>query len=130
MITELVVSLGTAKKMKAAGWTKPTVFAWVCSDGHWIVEATKNIIKPPETHLIPACTAEEILVELPPHFIYKGIQYFIQLWKWRTDIWQICYRRCEENCVSIQHKSLSEAAAQMWLWCVDKGFIKTEDVKC
>lgn len=116
----LCVSLETAKALKVAGWTKDTCLAY---------GKNGEMLEPPfgwsaDMDLaFPAPTAEEVLRELPRgFFVTKEI----------NDIWRIFYNEWEDgfgNDVpdpTQTNESLSEAAAQMWLWCVENGYIKTE----
>ena len=130
----LCVSLETAKKLKTAGWKKPTALAWV-KHSPWFLAENKEL---PEWELVPvsifdirgyeesyyAPTAEEVLRELPEK---------IDLNEWRRDLqfifispekgkWEVSYGQFKK----FKNKSLAEAAAQMWLWCVEQGYIKTE----
>jgi hypothetical protein len=117
----LCVSLETAKALKAAGWTEDTCLAYG-KNGY--------MLEPPfgwsaDMDLaFPAPTAEEVLRELPEK---------IDLKEWRRDLqflfiapekgkWEVSYGEFKK----FRDKSLSEAAAQMWLWCVSEGHIKSE----
>lgn len=117
----LCVSLETAKKLKAAGWTKPTEFIY--EDLGHRQQLRLGSIKM-NTGDFYAPTAEEVLRELPEK---------IDLNEWRRDLqfifispekgkWEVSYGQFKK----FKNKSLSEAAALMWLWCVEQGYIKTE----
>jgi len=117
----LCVSLETAKALKAAGWTKPTVFAYRMLDGEWKLDYFHELFAGEK---LSAPTAEEVLRELPEK---------IDLKEWRRDLqflfiapekgkWEVSYGEFKK----FRDKSLSEAAAQMWLWCVSEGHIKSE----
>ena len=124
----LCVSLDTAKALKAAGWTKPTHFQWLIknngSQPDQIVDFHTDHHSENHYTYFPCPTAEEVLRELPEK---------IDLNEWRRDLqfifispekgkWEVSYGQFKK----FKNKSLSEAAAQIWLWCVEQGHIKTE----
>jgi len=125
MIDELVVSLDTAKKLKAAGWIKPTAHCWSMSNisnGEYRVYVSAHLAND-----INAPTAEEILVELPIQRIDDGdTPLELAISRCRT-YWYVAYLVSEEVApyeTEFHDVSLSEAAAQMWLWCKKEGYIK------
>lgn len=113
-LTDICVSLETGKKLQAAGWNKPTHFRY---GPPW---NSKDEIYMP--------IAEEILRELPkcvkcPHMKYSSdLEIFVNAF----DKWAIKYEPWypDEPRPFSSNKSLAEAAAQMWLWCVENGYIK------
>lgn len=127
----LCVSLETAKKLKAAGWTKPTEFAWIHNPRgeNWSIGNAKtfNAAEILEWYYTP--TAEEILRELPIE-LTDDAETPLELVVVRDrTYWYVGYAVSEEVTPFSEEyhdKSLSEAAAQMWIWCVERGYIKTE----
>ena len=117
-LEELVVSKETAEKMVAAGWKTPTVF---------IHHPTGVRLKKPADSIcgIPLWmpTSEEILRELPGKTgnikVSVGANAVTGLAVYEV----ICVIRRVVIKVIIDDK-LSEAAAYMWLWCVERGYVK------
>lgn len=118
MITKLVVSLDTAKKLKEKGWTKPTVHCWSMSNisnGEYRVYLSAHLAND-----INAPTAEEILRELPD-YIHDDDGKIQWLYINRYDNeYHVGYQYIQDFC----HKSLSEAAAQMWIWCKENNYLE------
>ena len=126
----ICVSLETSKALKAADWTKPTVFVWVRYGSPSLPRRVleQRIDNPPisesfgEWYYAP--TAEEVLRELPSQI--KSISAHFRIYRTETK-WQCSYDRYGVHADIVKtHESLSEAASQMWLWCVSEGHIKTE----
>jgi len=113
----LCVSIETAKELKAAGWMKPTELSWY-TDG------TRIRIRPSGLSGIqtlvedenPAPTAEEILRELP-----KDLEDKAMLVRYFPNAWRVSFGLGEGTLVDFGEYTLSEAAAQMWLWCKKEG---------
>ena len=116
MIESIVVSREMGEKLKAAGWTKPTHYKWRTTDNMLCIACDECIS-------CPAPTAEEILAELPdktfPLKLYAG-NIVMKCFHTRGK-WVVRFTADGHEC---RAKALSEAAAQMWLWCVEKGHIK------
>lgn len=140
MLKDLVVSLETAKKLKATGWTKPTAFYWVDVPGQgWVLSEKREecfVWVNPDggtacyslaavRNYFAAPTAEEILRELPNLIVTKTLnrcRTYSLLIKPANLGYVLTY-----GAIALQSApTLSEAAAQMWLWCIEQGYIKTE----
>ena len=114
---ELVPSLETCKALREAGFPQETKFFW-CSTG----VAPAGVVLPKEKKdnsrvsfdPIAAPTAEEILRELPIPFIHEGrsLEMFIDRFH---ELYLVGYAYLYDDDKPYQ-KSLSEAAAQMYLY--------------
>lgn len=124
-LKELVVSLETANKLKKAGWNKPTVYVWSV-DGRGVFPFP-YVINGEYGYSAP--TADELLQELPasipPINMKKGDYYTLSIIKSGIR-YGIGYKRKGKiiNGDLRRYKSLSEAAASMWLWLEKEGYIK------
>ena len=122
-IESIVVSLDTAKKLKAAGWDKPTAFYWSDLTGIGnLLDARYMGGKPFESDM-PAPTAEEILRELPQYV--KHTRLFIFPFA-KPRCWAMVYGSAGlgKRFVEYRRDSLAEAAAQMWLWCKKNNYLE------
>jgi hypothetical protein len=128
----LCVSLETAKALKTKGWNKPTEFGWFKWAYHEHDLGYFNTIAVAEKlgwegwECLFAPTAEEVLRELPYKLNGKEYGEFLYIELWATGVWQIQYRVSARPIKTTSNKSLSEAAAQMWIWCVDNHYITKE----
>lgn len=119
----ICVSLETAKKLKEAGWNKQTVFIFSGSQEIQMVNKIGGALFHDDIY---APTAEEILRELKATSeALKKLWWLVGDYDEIGIIFRIQYEIYDEHkpCVFI-NKSLSEAAAQMWLWCKENGYIK------
>jgi len=125
-INELVVSREIGEKLKSAGWNKPTAFVWIqCRDGDDYEIHEHNYDCEKMNTAIPAPTAEELLAELPASVIIKSGEYWLSIYKWRIGSWQIQYSKNGKILNTTVASSLAEAAARMWLWCVEHNYIQS-----
>lgn len=136
-INEIVCSLDMGQKIKAAGWTKPTMFEWLNNDGEFMPMSSEEKGFFRKDEIFPAPTAEEILRELPRqvhkpkgHRLYK--LYVVKCVRNNgVEGWEVYWRdKCGfGNIHNTNEATLSEAAAQMYCWLAEKGYIKTEGAK-
>lgn len=130
-MNSICVSVDTAKKLKEAGWTKLTKIVSIATQKSnlWrpILSEGMDLSIYSEWYYVP--TAEEILRELPNRikFIYgqSGWQY-LEIYKADDDLYVFKYADYLHRNVKVGgiSKSLSEAAAQMWLFMKKGGYIK------
>jgi hypothetical protein len=146
-------SLETCKKLKEAGWNTPTemlIFDSVFDDLKGRVTTIKgtigDVFKDGEGdrmrggYFYYAPTAEEIMIKLPKNLKksdgYGGDEYYyFKLWfesEWEKENlnigkWAVFYEDCYDNTYDekepIYNTSLSEALAELWLWCKANGYI-------
>lgn len=123
----LCISLETAKRLKAAGWKKPTAFVYFDSMLHskceqWnLLPSDTDKFRGDTQEDCYAPTAEEVLRELPEAINGKCL-----LIRRFNNTWRVSYGLGECAETEWGEESLSEAAAQMWLWCVEQGYVKPE----
>lgn len=125
---DLVVSLETAEKLKAAGWKKRTYFRWLIKNNGSLEPQIVDFhtLECSEKHYtyFPCPTFEEVFRELP-----HGVSGFYAA-KQSSEKYLVTSSEWDDGFggdiepPSSENKSLSEAAAQMWLWCVENGYIK------
>ena len=148
MIEKYVVSLDLAKKLKEAGWEKETVYWWVKTQRGIRLEAIRYVeLYPKQSYgiiwlddagkeefmpLAPAPLAEEILEELPK-YIYEHVEgerktYYLTV-KIDKNGYSIGYsdELTEWLYLFTLFDQLSNAAAQVWLWLKEHGYLEEED---
>lgn len=127
-IDNLVVSLETAKKLKAAGWSKPTAFVQVKhSNKIYELRAHSTSMDTYKVPYLPAPTAEEILRELPESIKIKRKPLWLSIHKDADIVGFFLSYLSGDNVdmvVMPSNKSLSEAAAQMWIWCKENNYLE------
>ena len=126
----LCVSLETAKALRARGWTKPTAFYWDSEERDILVMGEGSALVWDNDVFMP--TAEEVLRELPP-FIdaikFDGKRERMERFNLLCRAEEVMYQ-CLRPLLCLwaveRIGRLSEAAAQMWIWCVENNYIKLE----
>lgn len=120
MLNDLVVSLDIARRLKEKGWNKPTVFVWVSRPGgpSPYIDLKVNLGGYTDDFILPAPTAEEVLRELPEDLNNQGWLYVGKC----HEGWRVEYGYPGCLILRLKAKSLSEAAAQMWLWCKENKY--------
>lgn len=146
----LVVSLETAQKLKEAGWSKPTVFAWIKEvvngqegSGSVLPVTFVSVTFVSEAIFVdddwsPAPTFQELWDVLPATIIHENEMYSIELlyyrdwdWDWseEPDRYTVSYSNGHGTHwlpdPLIPRDSIAEAAAEMWLWLVENNYIKS-----
>ena len=137
MIEKYVVSLDLAKKLKEAGWRKPTEFLWDI-DFPELWHNSKKADFSQYDWIAPAPLAEEITKELPDHIAVerggerKKYWLNIEVYKegcragYRTDPVMLG-EMPEWLYVSDVYPKLSDALAQLWLWAYENGYLEEKD---
>lgn len=125
----ITVSIETAKKLKEAGWTKPTKLIYT-NYYHGEPKDKMHLEFPAHTtdpNKLSAPTTDEILADLPGDITPIKKQYELAIFK-NTKFYEAGYFIGEDVCYEISYNSsqLCEALADLWLWAKENGYIKAE----
>jgi hypothetical protein len=132
----LSVSLETAKKLKEAGWNKPTALVYT---NYYHGEPTEKMhlefpVHTTDPNKLYAPTTDEILADLPKtingyaNSDNKNVSYIVAVFK-GEDTYFAGYFFYGIELIVFKNKSLVEALAELWLWAKEKGYIKAEKAK-
>ncbi len=121
------VSFETAKKLKAAGWNKRTFFEIGSNEQNYC----RNEDTPKDVIVFDSPTLDEILEELPTCISISDKNYFVFMVKENNDpisSYDIGYMESRSKTMFTESHSHSpipaNGMARLWLWCVEKGYVK------
>ena len=109
------------EKLKAKGWSKPTVFI-SDTDGRiccWF-DGCLQIVA------IPRPTLAEVLEELPAQIQKTGERLFLTGGKYADGKFYYSFDTRHDFIALHQDKNPAEAAAMLWLWLVENEYIEVK----
>lgn len=126
----ITVSLETAKKLKEAGWTKPTKLVWADSE-EWGIHVEWWDGHAPNSMIRYAPTADEMLADLPEIVdkdCYDAVLEVSKInSKYRVGYYSYGHHRYYNPYKD--NESLAEAVAELWLWAKANGYIDKQEAQ-
>lgn len=120
----------TAKRLDELGLKRESYF---CSfivpayNSHALLSCAEyegSVYNKEDCERYPAYTLDEVLAMLP-----KGIRYHCLVDVYNTGDFKVsCVIDNYNICKEVQSKNPAEAAGQLLIWCIENGYVKTEEL--